>query len=160
MPERLAFLKDFGKPIHCVLSHFHPDHISALGGIEPDKIYLSRNTLKYTGRGEVVDKDVLFSDGVDIKIFPLPSSHSKGALGLQAGDYAFLGDGTYSTVKGGRTVYNQGLLHDEIKVLKGLSAKYFLLSHDPKFVYGREEVISQLEEIYAMRTKEPFIEII
>lgn len=145
---------------HIVLSHFHPDHAGNLSKIHYDQLYQGAHTDKYTkAGGTFVVHDLMIEDGVRLHLFPLPSSHAKGSVGLEVNEeYAFLGDGTYSTVKGGKTVYNAGLLLEEIKVLRSLKAKYFLLSHDGNFVHDREEVLRQLEEIYRRRDpKSPYI---
>ena len=146
------------KPKKAVISHFHPDHMGNLERVGIAEVYLGANTFKYTKCGMVVDKDVFIGDGVKIHIFPLPSSHAKGSVGMEIGEYAFLGDGTYATMKQGVVCYNASVLKEEITVLKSLSAKYFLLSHDEKFIRNREEVITELEEIYSKRDpKESFI---
>ncbi|MBQ5357539.1 MAG: hypothetical protein IIU57_04860, partial [Oscillospiraceae bacterium] len=90
--------------------------------------------------------------------FPLPSSHAKGSLGMEIGDYAFLGDATYSTMKQGKVCYNASVLKEEIAVLENLSAKFFLISHDEKFIRPKEKIIEELEEIYKKRDpKESYI---
>lgn len=152
------YIRSFKKPVICVLSHFHQDHIGAIESVDAEKIYLGANTKKYVGRGEAVTDDLYFDDGVKIHIFPLPSSHAKGSIGLEADGYAFLGDGTYSCSKNGKIFYNATLLKDEIDRLRSLEAKYFLLSHDEKFVFSRGEVISELDKIYSLRQKDsPYI---
>ena len=151
IPGLLREIDTRGLPVFCVLSHFHPDHIAALGAIAPERLFLGANTFKYVGRGEIVREDILVGD---VRVFPLPSSHAKGSLGLEFGGYAFLGDGICSCTKGGREAYNTGVLGETIKRLKSLSAEYFLLSHDEKFVRKRGEVIAELEEIFSTRTKD------
>lgn len=154
----LDFLNRIEKPKKAVLSHFHPDHTANTDKVAIDEIYLGANTFNYIKRGTVVEKDVFIEDGAAIHIFSLPSSHAKGSLGLEIGDYAFLGDATYATMKQGKVCYNASVLKEEISVLKSLSAKYFLLSHDEKFIKSREEVIAGLEEIYSKRNpKESYI---
>ena len=151
-------LSIFEKPKNAVISHFHPDHMENLEHAEFENIYLGANTFKYAKRGTVVEKEIFIDDGIKIHIFPLPSSHAKGSLGLETGDYAFLGDGTYATMKQGRVCYNASVLKEEIAVLKKLSAKFFLISHDEKFVRPKEEIIGELEEIYNKRDpKESYI---
>ncbi len=142
-----------------VISHFHPDHMGNLKKIKAEKIYLGKNTYDYANCGEVVEKDIYIDDGAKLHIFPLPSSHAKGSLGLEVdGEYAFLGDGIYSTVKNGKICYNSSVLKEEIAVLESLEAKWFLLSHDRKFVKSREEVLSELYGIYSKRDpKESYI---
>ena len=77
---------------------------------------------------------------------------------METGDYAFLGDGIYSTMKQGKVCYNASVLKEEIEVLKNLSAKFFLISHDERFIYQKEEIIAELEEIYSRRDpKESYI---
>ena len=153
-PLITAELSGIDLPKAAVLSHFHPDHTGALADISAKRVYLSAYTKKYIGFGETVAADVYISDGAELHIFLLPSSHSKGALGLETGDFAFLGDGTYAMQKGGRAVYNATLLKDTLDCLKRLSAKTFLLSHDPQYARPRGEVIAELEEIYSRRRKE------
>lgn len=157
-PDTVSEVTSFNLPINCVLSHFHPDHVGGLAGIAFEKVYLSANTYKYVGLGEKVAGDVTFDDGIKIHIFELPSSHAKGSLGLEAGDYCFLGDALYPTQKAGREVYNTGLLLEQIKKLRSLSARYFLLSHDERFVFPHEEVLGGLERLYSRRDKNsPYI---
>lgn len=151
-------LKCIEKPKNTVISHFHPDHMANLDKIDFCEIFLGANTFKYAKKGTVVEKEVFIEDGIKIRIFPLPSSHAKGSLGLEAGDFAFLGDATYATMKQGRVCYNASVLKEEITVLKSLSAKYFLLSHDEKFIHPKDEIIKNLEEIYLKRDpKESYI---
>lgn len=146
------------KPKKAIISHFHPDHMGNIEHVKLDELYLGANTFKYSKKGTVIEADTFFDDGEKIHIFPLPSSHAKGSLGLEIGEYAFLGDGIYSTMKQGKPCYNVSVLKEEIAVLKNLSAKYFLISHDEKFIRAKEEIIGELEEIYLRRDpKESFI---
>lgn len=146
------------KPKNAVISHFHPDHMGCLKEISFDEIFLGANTLRYAGIGTTVEGDVYIEDGVKLHIFHLPSCHAKGSLGLEIGDYAFLGDGTYPSMKKNRACYNSSLLKEEITVLKGLSAKYFLQSHSKTFIRKKEDVIAELEKIYSLRNpKESYI---
>ena len=151
-------LKGIIKPKKAVVSHFHPDHMANLEHVMLEEVFLGANTFKYAKRGTVVADDIFIDDGVKIHIFPLPSSHAKGSVGLETGDYAFLGDATYATMKQGRVCYNASVLKEEITVLKNLSAKFFLISHDEKFIRTKDEIIAELEEIYSKRDpKESFI---
>ncbi len=146
------------KPKNAVLSHFHPDHIGNLDKTKLNEIYQCANTFGYTKRGICVTEDVYIEDGITLHLFPIPSSHAKGSLGLEVGEYAFLGDAAYSTMKKGKVCYNSSVLKEEIDLLKKLKAKYFLISHDEKFVKTKEEVISELSEIYSKRDpKESYI---
>ncbi|MBQ6699699.1 MAG: MBL fold metallo-hydrolase [Oscillospiraceae bacterium] len=137
------------KPKKLVISHFHPDHTGNFEHAVFEETFVGANTFKYTYAGTIVEKDVFIDDGIKIHIFPLPSSHAKGSVGMEAGEYAFLGDATYATAKQGRVCYNASVLKEEIAVLKKLSAKYFLISHDEKYVQKKEKIIAELEEIYS-----------
>lgn len=151
-------LNKIQKPKNAVISHFHPDHMGNLEHVDLNEVYLGANTFKYAKRGKVVDEDVFINDGAEIHLFPLPSSHAKGSVGMESGDYAFLGDAIYSTMKQGKVCYNASVLKEKIAVLKNLSAKFFLISHDEKFIRPREEIIEKLEEIYSKRDpKESYI---
>lgn len=157
-------IKGKNKEIRIVISHFHADHIaniSRLYLLSCDKIYCGGFTRKKLGGIEnteiiVVDKDLYFDEGVHL--FPVPSSHAKGCVGLETDGYAFLGDSTYCEVKNGKVAYNAGQLQGLIKTLKALDADKVLLSHNEPFVCGKEEKISELEKIYSLRKKEePYI---
>lgn len=152
------FINGIKKPKNAVISHFHPDHTANAEKVSLSEIYLGANTFKYLKRGKTVEEDLFIDDGIRLHIFPLPSSHAKGSLGLEIGDYAFLGDATYATMKQRKACYNASVLKDEIAVLKNLSAKYFLISHDEKFIRPKEEIIAMLEEIHSRRNpKESYI---
>lgn len=134
-----------------VLSHFHADHIGNIGKIRAKELYLSAATYAHVHRGIVVEGDI-FTD--ELHIFPLPSSHAKGCLGLEVdGTYAFVGDALYCKAKDGGYVYNAQLLKDEIAVLKNLSSRYLLVSHHVGFIREKDEVIAELDEIYKRREK-------
>lgn len=139
-----------------VLSHFHPDHTGNVSRMAYDMLYAGAFTCRKLEKGTVVDSHLHFKNG--IHLFPLPSGHAKGCVGLEYGDYAFLGDATYSTMKAGQIAYNAGLLKELITVLKSLQANWFLVSHSEPFAHPKEEVIAQLEEIYARHDRyEPYI---
>ncbi len=149
-----------------VISHFHVDHMGNLLralrceiSMPFDELYVGTNTFKYTRIGQVVDKPMSFSDGVQLQILPVPNSHAKGSLALVVnGEFAFLGDSTYPQVRPGRDAYNVQLLGEEIKVLQGLNAKSFCLSHKKFVVKEKESVLSYLEKVYSKRQKnEPCI---
>lgn len=151
--------EEAGQDLSVVLSHFHPDHTGNLLQLLEEfttesALYVGENTYKYTQTGIVVKEDLYIEDGEEFHLFPLPSCHAKGSLGLEiSGEYAFLGDGIYSTQKGGRRVYNAQLLLEEIRVLKALRAETFLLSHRDPMMVKKETVIAWLEQIYAGREK-------
>ncbi len=140
------------KPFCLALSHFHQDHMAGWNQLPLQELYVGKHTHKYTHSGTVVDSDLYIDDGVKLHFFPLPSSHAKGSLGLEVDEtYAFLGDGIYPMQKDDRSVYNANLLADQLRVLRSLKAKFFLLSHDEPFVHRKEDVLSELEAVYAKR---------
>lgn len=143
-------------PKNIVLSHFHADHADNIDHVAYDMLYAGAYTCRKLKKGTVVDSHLHFENGVHI--FPLPSGHAKGCVGLEYGDYAFLGDAVYSMEKDGKAAYNAGLLKELIAVLKSLHANIFLLSHKEPFVCPKAEVIILLEGIYARRDRnEPYI---
>lgn len=154
--ETTEAINSLAGPKSIVLSHFHTDHAGNIGCVAYDMLYAGAYTCRKLGKGSVVDRHLYFENG--IHIFPLPSGHAKGCVGLEYGDYAFLGDATYATTKDGQAAYNVGLLKELIAVLKSLQANWFLVSHSEPFARSGAEVIMQLEEIYARRDRcEPYI---
>lgn len=132
-----------------VISHFHPDHILNLLKVKYDNLYVTKYTKKYTRAGTVVDSDISFPDG--IKIYQLPSSHSKGCLALEYKDYAFLGDATYCHFRLTAREYNVQLLEQMIKRMELIEAPNFCLSHDKGFVQPKESVLRIYRKILARR---------
>lgn len=154
--EAAEVIESLTGPKNIVLSHFHPDHAGNIGCVAYDMLYAGAYTCRKLGKGSVVDRHLYFENG--IHIFPLPSGHAKGCVGLEYGDHAFLGDAVYSMEKDGKPVYNAGLLKELIAVLKSLQANWFLLSHKEPFAHPKAEVIMLLEGIYARRDRnEPYI---
>ncbi|MBD5160575.1 MAG: MBL fold metallo-hydrolase [Oscillibacter sp.] len=158
-PEAAGCIRSIPGPKRAVLSHFHQDHIGNWREVET--LYQGAHTFRYTGMGEIVRGSLTLEDGVPIRLFEIPSSHAKGCIGMEVDKkYAFLGDATYCTAKNtqGRLAYNANLLADELKVLRALKARYFLLSHNDPFARPREDVLAELEEIYARRDpRSPYI---
>ncbi|MDO4491500.1 MAG: MBL fold metallo-hydrolase [Lachnospiraceae bacterium] len=134
-----------------VISHFHPDHTGNIEKMSPDVLYVSAETYKHLGKGIIVSEDMRFGN---IHVFPLPSSHSKGCLGLEVDDtYAFIGDALYCKTRKNGCTYNVQLLKSEIDILKELKAKYLLVSHWDGYIREKTEVIGELEAIYKMRDR-------
>ena len=134
-----------------VLSHFHADHTGNLERLKAEALYVSKETSAHVHAGTVVQSDLTVGG---LHIFPLPSSHAKGCLGLETDEgFAFVGDGLYSRVKDGFYVYNATLMKDEIEVLRSLRAEYLLVSHFRGLIRKKADVLKELSEIYAMRSK-------
>lgn len=134
-----------------VLSHFHQDHIGNINKIQSEEVYVSKTTYEHVHKGTVVTED-LYIGG--LHIFPLPSSHAPGCLGLEVDNtYVFVGDALYSRIKDDNYVYNVQLLKDEIEVIKKLKAPFILVSHYAGMIRNREDVIEELETIYSMRNR-------
>lgn len=132
-----------------VISHFHPDHILNLLKIKYDNLYVTKYTKRYTRAGTIVDEPVTFPDG--IKLYQIPSSHSKGSLVLEYKDYAFLGDATYCHFRLTAREYNVQLLEQMIKKMEEIEAPNFCLSHDKTFVQPKESVIRIYQKILSRR---------
>ncbi len=134
-----------------VLSHFHLDHVGNLERLNIENLYVSAYTFDRIGKGIIVKDDIYIDD---LHIFPLPSSHSKGSLGLEIDEeYAFIGDAIYSKTNADYYIYNTQMLKDEIEVLKSLKAKQLLISHIKGMVMSKDKVIKDLEDIYSSRDK-------
>lgn len=148
-----------GKQVNIVISHFHRDHTHNLPFVKYDNLYVGEHTFKRRHMGTVVKEPLLFNDGIEVKIIPLPASHSKGCLALEVnGEYTFLGDATYCGEKPGRRYYNAGLLLDEIRILKNLESPFFFISHDRLVIRKKEILIMQLEQLYSKRNgNDPYI---
>ncbi len=139
-----------------VLSHFHPDHVWNLVCTTRSELYVSENTRKYVRQGTVVDDELVVpADGAypELRVFAVPSSHAKGCLGLQCGEYVFLGDATYSKEKGGKRFYNEQSLRELIACIEGLDCDFVCLSHSRSFVHKKEDVLGLLTAIYNSREK-------
>ena len=134
-----------------VLSHFHQDHTGNIGKITVKEAFVSDETKRHVQMGTVADRDVYIGN---LHIFPLPSSHCKGCLGLEVDEaYAFVGDALYSKFRDGYYIFNTQLVKDEIAVLKSLKAPYLLVSHFKGLIRRRDEVIAELTELYQHRDK-------
>jgi hypothetical protein len=118
--------------------------------VKYDKLYVTKYTKKYTRAGDIVDGEVAFPDG--IKVYPIPSSHSKGSLVLEYKDYAFLGDATYVRFRLNAREYNVQLLEQMIQKLEEIPSPNFCLSHDKSFVQPKESVLRIYRKILARRT--------
>ena len=134
-----------------VLSHFHQDHTGNIGKLNIKEAFVSPETKRHVQMGTVADKDIFVGN---LHIFPLPSSHCKGCLGLEVEEtYAFVGDALYSKFRDGYYIFNAQLVKDAIAVLKKLKAPYLLVSHFKGLVRCRDEVIAELTELYQHRGK-------
>lgn len=131
-----------------VISHFHPDHILNLIKVKYDKLYVTKYTKKYTRVGEIIEEET-FPNG--IKIYTIPSSHSKGCLALEYKDYVFLGDATYCHFRLSAREYNVQLLEQMIKKMEEIQAPNFCLSHDKGFIQPKESVLRIYRKILARR---------
>ena len=137
-----------------VLSHFHADHVGNLGRIRAERLFVSPETYRHTGRGTVVREELRFGD---LRVFPLPSCHAKGCLGLEIGEeYAFVGDALYSRVRDGFYAYNAQVLREEIAALRALRSPKLLVSHFPGLVRDRKDAVEELEAVYARREKDTY----
>lgn len=135
-----------------VLSHFHGDHTTNLRRVDCEQIYCGAYTAEKLGCGTAVEAPLFIQDGLKLCVFPLPSSHAKGCLGLEVNDHvAFLGDALYTTKRRGQYVYVSNTLQQTIQTIRGLKAEYVCVSHRSPFVLRKEAVLLWLEGIYARR---------
>lgn len=156
-PEAAECLRSIPGPKRVVLSHFHQDHTGNWREVEFETLYQGAYTFRHTGMGEIVRGSLALEDGV--RLFEIPSSHTKGCIGMEVDEtYAFLGDAAYCAVRQGKPAYNANLLAEELKVLRGLKASYFLLSHHDTFIRKKEDALAELEAVYSLRdSRSPYI---
>lgn len=134
-----------------VLSHFHQDHTGNIDKIQARELYLSKETYAHILKGTIVCDSIYIGN---LHIFPLPSSHTKGSLGLEIDStYAFVGDALYSKVRDGCYIFNAQLLQEEIAFLKSLKASFLLVSHFGGLIRRKDDVIAELEMIQKMRER-------
>ena len=120
--------------------------------VVPKNTPLTENSLAQVKNSQSTENQLAqAAENPKIKIMELPSSHAKGSLMLQYGDYVFTGDGTYCTIKKGEHVYNANLLFDEIQTLENLDCKYLCLSHERNFIQKKETVLKLHKDIYSRR---------
>ncbi|MBQ7641649.1 MAG: MBL fold metallo-hydrolase [Acholeplasmatales bacterium] len=139
-----------------IISHFHTDHMENLRFFieDVDNLYIGDYTYKILGYGNVIKEELEISDGIDLKIIPIPNSHSKGALCLLINEeYLLIGD----SLEGNRYGLNQNSLKDEIALLEKLNFKYILTGHESE-IYLKDDVIKTLKYYYSKRdNKKPYI---
>lgn len=145
-----------------IISHFHADHLGNISKVNFDKLYVSKQTMKYSKTGTLVEAPVEITDGdLKLTILPFPSSHSKGCLGLVVNDtYLLAGDSTYPCLKDGKRMFNTTVLKEEIDFLEGVNAQFICLSHEVRFVYKKATAIKNLCYFYKKRIQgQPYIEV-
>lgn len=172
--EVAAYLDSLPKKKKVILSHFHSDHTGSIGRISFETVYAGPIMGKYypyfipgyekgqdVAKYQTVTEPVKISDGVELEIYPVPSSHAKGSLLLQVnGEYIFLGDAVYSRKKDGAAVYNVQLLKEEVKLLQELPGEKLFLSHEKRPVKAKHGMVRFLQKIYEKREKDkPYIQI-
>ena len=155
--EIINELNSIDKDKVLAITHFHQDHLSSFSKIKHINMYVGDNTYKYTNEGIIVDKD-LYVD--DIHLFKLSSCHAKGSIGIEVGEYGFIGDGLAPTYKKNAYVYNVQMLKEEIDELSKLNVKYLVSSHKMDKPEIKEDVINRLKQIYSKKQKNnPYITI-
>ena len=68
IPAMINSYNQAEKNINIVLSHFHPDHIKNVSDIHFMNMYQGKNTLRYTGTGEIVTDDLYIDDDIMLHI--------------------------------------------------------------------------------------------
>lgn len=150
--ETMETIQQGDKEKNIVLSHFHADHIRNLEQIRYCNLYCGDYTRGKLGKGTEVNSPITYEDGVKLTLFPIPSPHSKGAVGLEVNEeYAFLGDAVYGAEKNGKAAYNINMLKELIAALEQVKAQLFLISHQTAFVQPKAKIMTALMELYAMR---------
>ena len=118
IPAMINSYNQAEKNINIVLSHFHPDHIKNVSDIHFKNMYQGKNTLRYTGAGEIVTGDMYIDDDINLHIFPIASSHAKGCLALEVKDICYVGDALYPATGPQFRRYNAGLLLEQLRQIE------------------------------------------
>ncbi len=146
------YIESIKKDKIIVISHFHADHTGNLHRVTFQKMYCGSYTKNRFGFGTEVITPITFDDGIELTLFPIPSSHSNGSLGIVIDNkYALLGDSVYAMTKNGKAAYNVNFLKDMISTLESIDATKFLLSHKAGLQVEKPQIIAELKEIYAKR---------
>ena len=166
--ECLNFLYSLPDDKVIALSHFHGDHTWWLGTHRPGdsemgpednvspyyerpkygRLYVSKQSAKYTNGGDIVTEPVVIEDGVKIEIAPIPSTHAKGSLAMTVNDdIVFVGDATYSASDKDGVFYNAQLLQEEIAFLEASPAQKIFLSHEKRPIKPKAVILRQLSMI-------------
>jgi glyoxylase-like metal-dependent hydrolase (beta-lactamase superfamily II) len=130
-----------------VLTHFHPDHIDALKYLPQGfVIKASKNTIRYVHReAEVVEQDeTLDLGGLEVRLFLVPSLHSKGSLDVLADSYLFVGDSLYSRYQGNQLYFNHEVLFEERKKMASIPFAYAIPAHEGP-LESKEKVLARLD---------------
>lgn len=151
IPAMINSYNQAKKNINIVLSHFHPDHIKNVSDIHFKNMYQGKNTLRYTGAGEIVTDDMYIDDDINLHIFPIASSHAKGCLALEVKDICYVGDALYPATGPQFRRYNAGLLLEQLRQIESCNVKYISLSHRTHFKYSKRAVVRWLKAIYKLR---------
>lgn len=172
--EVAAYLDALPKKKKIILSHFHGDHIGSIGRISFETVYAGPIMGKYyqyfvpgyekekePEKYLTVTEPLKISDGVELELHPIPSSHAKGSVLLQVNEeLILLGDAFYSRTKDRKPVYNVQLLKEEIQLLNELTGDKVFLSHEKRPVKAKRSMIRFLEKVYEKREKNnPYIEV-
>lgn len=147
-----------------VISHFHEDHASNLANIKNNyNLYVSKYTYdRYKNKlgtncisVNIINNPYKISD---VQVFPIPSIHAKGCLGLQYDNYVLLGDSLYCKYIDGHVTYNQQLLREQKKLFESISAEYFISSHEASQIKSLKEIIEKINKILTYSVKDsPYI---
>ncbi len=128
--EVTEYLNSLNVKKKVIISHFHRDHLGNFPKTDYEEIYIGNFVKKYVPDGTIVTEPVYIHDGVDITIYPIPSSHAKGSLCAVCEGIVFLGDSAYPEEKDDGACYNVTLLKDQYDFLESLDASHVLNSHE------------------------------
>lgn len=141
-----------------IISHFHQDHLANINKLSYKQLYIGDHTYKYTHDGVIINEELDIDDDVKFKLFKINCSHSKGSIGLQINDYAFIGDALAPAIKKDGCYYNTQLLKEEIETLSKLNVQYLVSSHSMDKPIIKQEALDKLINIYSRKEKNnPYI---
>ena len=158
--EVTEYLNSLNVKKKVIISHFHRDHLGNFAKTDYDEIYIGNFAKKYVQDGTVVTEPVKIHDGIDITIYPIPSSHAKSCLCLVAEGIVFLGDAAYPEEKDGKSYYNVTLLKEQQDFLESLDVKNAINSHEDGRL-RRIQVIKRMLSVHYVKREQgnPLIEV-
>ena len=135
---------------YAIITHFHPDHLLNLKCLPLLKVVASKNTSRYIHVDQIIDKatDLDLQD-IKVTVFPLPSVHAKGSIGvyLPKEQITFIGDALCMKEKDRKPYTNKDITINMINTLRSYPTKKYILGHEPSSL-TQDQINDYLNSIY------------
>ena len=136
---------------YAIITHFHPDHLSNLKYLPLIKVIASKNTSRYIHVDQIIDKAVdLDLQDLKVTVFPLPSVHARGSIGvyLPKEQITFIGDALCMKEKDGKPYTNKDITINMVNTLRSYPTKKYILGHEPSSL-TQDQISDYLDSIYS-----------